>query len=292
MDPRFKSRQTRCLAAISATLLVAFCAAFGILLGKAQLGLQGDVDLVDLVAIFHELTSTGWLMLTGIGAVLITLALDWRHFAQAHQHWQTSTQKLSSAANRLAIDPISKWPTVPVFEDNLQARLATLDHTQGHGVLIVIWLGDLADRVLIDGHWAFERLINLLVARLSARLGQLDLAGACQGRELRLLVLEDNRLHSIMEALSHPIQFDGKSYQILSEIGYAQFPDDARASQSLLDHAWCHLLERRKLGVQLIEPMIKPTSRSHSARASDPISQPQSVVTADQRPQAPGLLPQ
>ncbi|MDY6941520.1 MAG: EAL domain-containing protein [Pseudomonadota bacterium] len=141
-------------------------------------------------------------------------------------------------------DMITGLPNRTLFLDRLERAVNRAERLGGRlGVLII----DLDHFKTINdslGHDVGDRLLRKVAERFQTALRESDSISHTGGDEFAVLV-DDNRdtqqlaliAESLLDALSHPFEEQGRELFISASIGLSSYPDDSRDMHTLLRHA-------------------------------------------------------
>jgi|GEM_PF-549835 diguanylate cyclase (GGDEF)-like protein/PAS domain S-box-containing protein len=152
-------------------------------------------------------------------------------------------------------DALTGLPNRKFTLENINRSIKKLSRDQKRGALIFI---DLDDFKLINdllGHKAGDEVLCEVTKRIESRIRASDLFGRLGGDEF-VLFLEDiegvddisSLAQNIIDILTFPFDIGGSKHRIGASLGIAIFPDDARESETLLQHADRAMYEAKECG--------------------------------------------
>jgi diguanylate cyclase (GGDEF)-like protein/PAS domain S-box-containing protein len=171
----------------------------------------------------------------------------------------TFSSTAAATANELRVevrhDGLTGLPNRMLFAERLQECMANSDLEQRPFLLVHLALPEFASLSQRSGHEIADRLLKVVADRLSATVRSADTVARMGNCEFSLLMtgLERRKdaadvLKRLNMALSRPLHADGQDVHILSCLGAALYPDDARSATQLLHHAGLALHQARLQG--------------------------------------------
>jgi diguanylate cyclase (GGDEF)-like protein/PAS domain S-box-containing protein len=157
-------------------------------------------------------------------------------------------------AHRATHDELTGLPNRRLLVERIDSLVESLPPACALSVLFI----DLDHFKLINdtlGHAAGDRFLQIVSERLSEAVPDADIVGRFGGDEF-VVVLDDHvdgRAASdasarILEALTRPLQSDGRLHYLTPSIGYAIAPEGGRDADTLLKHADMAMYEAKRRG--------------------------------------------
>lgn len=154
------------------------------------------------------------------------------------------TQREKVVRQQAMEDPLTGLLNRRAFSEHFESDLA---RSAEHGRMMALLLLDLDDFKPVNdtlGHEAGDRLLEIVARRLQGCLREGDQACRIGGDEFAVLVNDVQQESTawlladrIMQALSRPVNLDGKQTSISCSVGIAVYPQDGSDQQSLFRHA-------------------------------------------------------
>ena len=141
-------------------------------------------------------------------------------------------------------DQLTGLPNRLLFSDRLRLALTRATREHSHLALLFIDLDHFKDINDTLGHQAGDHLLMEVAARLSAVVRGADTLGRQGGDEFLLLLdgLAEGAAagpvaQKLVEALTLPFDYQGRTMKVSCSVGISIYPDDARSEEDLLRNA-------------------------------------------------------
>ncbi|MCX7193046.1 MAG: diguanylate cyclase [Proteobacteria bacterium] len=177
------------------------------------------------------------------------------HFIAIHE--DISAQKLTQERiEHLAhYDALTGLPNRALFYDRLRQALAVAKRNDGSLALLYMDLDGFKQVNDSMGHHVGDLLLMGVAERLTGCLRECDTVARLGGDEFTIIVSETH-LHEdvagvaqkIIEAISHPFDFEGEKLQIGISIGIARYSEEASTEDELMQHADQAMYEAKSAG--------------------------------------------
>lgn len=157
-------------------------------------------------------------------------------------------------AHRASHDSLTGVANRALFERRLEQAVAQARATQGHIAVLFFDLNRFKEINDTLGHPAGDAVLQVVAARLGAKVRETDLVARFGGDEFGMLVspLRDGRqaqriAESVVESMAAPVSLrDGSELVASLSVGVAVYPDDAGDAAALLQHADTAMYEYKR----------------------------------------------
>ena len=152
-------------------------------------------------------------------------------------------------------DGLTGLANMQLFTDRVKQTILSAQNTEEPFAVIFLGLDDFKMVIHTAGHEQGDALLTEIAQRLSASLGEADLAARYGEDEFVILIQNlqlvnniKNIVDRLMSCFTRTFRLNNQDYHVTASIGIAVYPIDGRSAETILKNADIAMLKAKKKG--------------------------------------------